>query len=73
MPLSVTLLAMVILNFNEIHGAPFEAPGYRERLSGGDGGKLGGGRNERASKCSSVVVGKQNILLRGRVPDARRL
>ncbi len=67
MPLSVALLAMVILNYKEIHGAPFEVPGRRERLSRGDRDKLGGGGNERGSKCSSVVE-KLNMLTHGRAP-----
>ncbi len=49
MPLSVVLLVTVILTRKEIHGAPFEVPARRERLSRGDRNKLGGG-NEPGSK-----------------------
>ncbi len=54
MPLSVVLLVTVIMKYKEIHGAPFEALGCRERLSRGDRDQLGG-VNEPGSKYNSVV------------------
>ncbi len=49
----MALLVMVILNYKEIHGAPFEVPGRRERLSRGDRDKLG---EEEMNVEVSVVV-----------------
>eukprot|EP01084_Bolivina_argentea_P265617 450320_1 len=59
-PLSVALLVMVILNYKEIHGAPFEVPGRRERLSRGDRDKLGKRKNENGRWGGGIPFSKGN-------------
>ncbi len=60
MPLSVALLVMIIMNDKEIHGAPFEPLGRRERLTRGDRDRLGG-VNEPGSRKYNRIVKEMNV------------